>query len=508
VKDFKLPRDSGNDTLAYALESPAPGPRASPAPGASPKPDDLHATEPGTTLVVRDLAAASDTRIAGVTAYAVSHTGGFVAYALATKDTTPGGVRVLSAAGGATVDALRAKGHFEQLTFAPRRDLLAFVSDAATFASAAPVYALYQSDLGGDAIAATARVLVDRTTPQFADAPPNSNGALRYTKDGSRVFFGTAAVPTPVPSGTPDPVKVDIWNWHDLDLQSTQRHQADDERKRTYEATVTSTGANATRLATATVRTIVANDNGTTALGMDDVRYRQQRSWDTAYVDVYAVSLRDGSRRLLVSKLRDDPSLSPTGAYAVAYDEHRRSWYAVATRDGSRVDLTSRLHVAFYDELDDHPAPPPPYGLAGWVDGDRYVLLRDRYDVWAVDPRNGAARSLTGGLGRRRHIVFEPQQLDPDADSFDGAKPIVLHATNDDTKDQGFWRVNVAGANAYAPQPIVMLPKAVSFATAARAAGRIVAYEQTFSEPRDLWSAATLDAPFARFSDADPQRAA
>jgi dipeptidyl aminopeptidase/acylaminoacyl peptidase len=512
VKDFKLPKDAGRDTLAYALESPlpspsaSPGPRATAAPSPSASPDDLHKKEDGATLVIRDLAAAADTRVADASGYAVSHDGNFVAYAVQSKDGKLDGLEIRRMDGTGTTEAMRAPGHYKNLTFAPKGDELAFVTDSATFSHPAPTYALYQCDLTSDPSHAAAHLLVDASTQEFASMPPSENGTLRYTKDGARLFFGVAPAPTPVPTMTPDPVKVDIWNWQDLDLQSKQRHDADDEGKRTYEAVVRTDGTHALQLATANVREVVANENLSMVLGVDDLRYRKEQSWDAEYDDVYAISLEDGARRLILPRQDGDVVFSPTGAYVVAYDTRRRAWFSVDTRTGRRLDLTSHLRRAFYDELDDHPAPPPPYGMAGWVDGDRYALIRDRYDVWAIDPRNGSAFMLTGGLGRRHHIVFDPQQLDPDADSFDSTKPIVVTARNDDTKDQGIWQVSVA-APAVSLQGLVLVPKAVTNVVQARAASRIVAFEQTFSEMRNLWSAPSVDAPLARFSDANPQRA-
>jgi dipeptidyl aminopeptidase/acylaminoacyl peptidase len=545
VKDFKLPRDGGSDTLAYLLASPLPEPAAVPsgspkpgpahsppaagsplavpsasaAPSPSPSPDDLHKNDPAATLVIDDLATGSESQIGGVTAYAVAHDGAFVAYALASKDGRLDALDVRVSATGRTIESMRGAGHYKNLTFAPKHERLAFVSDAATFGDAAPWYALYQADFAADPAAARAAPLVDATTAGFGDAPPSEYGALRYTKDGARLFFGAAPAPTPVPSATPDPVKVDIWNWQDRDLQSVQRKDADDERKRTFAAVAATDGSRAVRLADANVRTIVSNENADIALGIDDVRYRKAESWDSEFDDVYGISLADGTRRLLVSKQRNDPTfpggdprnepaLSPHGGFAVAYDPVRRDWFSVDTHGGRRIELTARLEPAFYDELDDRPAPPPPYGIAGWIDGDRYVLLRDRYDVWAVDPRTGAARSLTGGSGRRRHVIFTPERTDPDADSFDSRRPIVLHARDEDTGDQGFWQVRAAGPAAFAPQRIVMLPKAVTFVAKARSAERIAVFEQSFAELLDLWSAPDAAAPLVRLSEANPQRAA
>lgn len=532
VKDFKLPADAGSDTLVYALESPAASASPSPSPAArgttavtataspspSPSPDELHKKDDGTLFVVRDLAAAVDTRVAGVSAYALSHDGRFVAYARQSKDGRLDAVTVRVAGTAKTLDLARGPGHYKNLTFAPKRDLLAYASDAATFASPAPQYAVYQADLTGEPSDVRARLLVDASSAGFTTAPPSENAMLRYSEDGARLFFGVAPAATPVPSGTPEPVKVDIWNWQDRDLQSAQRKQADSERTRTFAAVAASDGTRAVPLAHGDMRTLITTENARVALGIDDLRYRRESSWDQDYADVYAVSLVDGSRRLLIRKQRageppvagaplEEVSLSPRGAFAVAYDPLARAWFSVDTSTGRRVDLTSHLGRPFYDELDDHPAPPPPYGLAGWLDGDRFVLLRDRYDVWRVDPRDGAARLLTGGVGRRRHVVFVPVRLDREADSFDLERPIVLHATNDDTKDQGVWRVRATGRGAFVPERLAMLPKAVSVVAKARSSDRIVAFEQTFSEMRNLWSSSGFPAPFERFSDANPQRA-
>src|SRR5581483_5812225 len=124
-------------------------------------------------------------------------------------------------------------GRYRNLAFARDGSSLAFLSDAATYAGDVPHDALYVVDLHAAALAAVKSV--DAGTAGLpAKTTPNANGTVRFARDGKHVFFGTAAEPTPMPSGTPAPTAVDLWTWHDAVLQSQQKHDADTERKRTY----------------------------------------------------------------------------------------------------------------------------------------------------------------------------------------------------------------------------------------------------------------------------------
>jgi dienelactone hydrolase len=256
------------------------------------------------------------------------------------------------------------------------------------------------------------------------------------------------------------------------------------------------------------MRNLTVTENAETALGDDDLPYRKLFSWEAEwYTDLYAVSLRDGKRRLLARKIpNDNVELSPNGRYVVAYDLNRRDWYALRTSDGRRSELTAGLHAAFYDERDDHPAPPPPYGFGGWVDGGKYALVLDRYDVWAVELSSGKASMLTGGAGRASHTRFNPLPYDADRDSYDSKRPLVLYAFGDDTKGSGLY-VARFGPRAQRPRKVMMLPKFVANYQRARNGERYLVTEQRFDEVRNLWSAPSLASWPTRISDANPQQA-
>ena len=550
VKSVKVPRDPGSTTIAFLMESPAPSPKPSGAPAAAPSavptsdltpfpkplftprriepltsgtpaasianataapspaasPDELHKIDPGTDLHIRDLVSGVALDKKNVSDYALAHDGAHVAYATQAKDAKLDGLHVLTQATGVTLDLHSGEGHYKNLTFAPKHELLAYESDSTSFADKAPHYDLYQTDFGA-AAAPTARRLADPSTVGMPKTwTPSVNGTLSYAKDGKRLFLGTAPAPTPVPSGTPEPMKVDIWSWRDGDLQPYQRINADKERKRTYTAEVRADG-HFVQLASPSMRNVTTTENDDYALGENDVPYRKLMSWEgEAYADVYAVSLHDGSRRLLLRKTPNQLELAPDGRHVIAYDQNRRSWFSLSTSDAKRTELTANLHVPFYDELDDHPRPPAPYGFSGWVDGGRYALVLDRYDIWALDVATGQSRSLTGGIGRKNHIRFAPLQLDPERTSYPLDKPIVLRAFNDDTKDSGLYVVTLSGSGASTPRKILMLSKAVAGLQKARNADRIALTEQRFDEIQNLWSAPSLDGALAKISDANPQK--
>ncbi|HZX67600.1 MAG TPA: prolyl oligopeptidase family serine peptidase, partial [Candidatus Elarobacter sp.] len=325
--------------------------------------------------------------------------------------------------------------------------------------------------------------------------------------------------PTPMPSGTPAPTAVDLWTWHDGVLQSQQRHDADRERKRTYLAVYDLAASRFAQLGSPAIRDVATNDDGSAALGEDARAYRRAGSWlGEVYADLYAVSLADGKRSLLMRRALD-AELSPGGRYALSWDERTRHWLAVRTSDGKRVQLAPHAGVAFYNVDDDHPAPPPPYGTGGWLAGDRGVLIYDQFDVWLADPQTGAATNLTRGEGRRTQTVYSPVNTDPDATAYASDKPILLSLIDTRTYASGYARIAPGGgvpATLFKADEIVNGTRTVFNAglhnltnppLAAKHADRYLFARESFRNYRNLWSADASFGHLARVTDANPQQA-
>lgn len=437
VKTYVYPSDRGS-TVAYLAEpapTPSPSPSPSASPAASPKPKLADKTKaPASLLIIRDLAGTAKLEIPNVSDVAESADGDFIAYATQSADGTHDGVHVYDVTRKTTYDVLSGAGRYRNLAIARDGSSLAFLSDVATFANDVPHDALYVADLRATPIAAAKAV----------DAG-NTNGTVAYSRDGERIFFGTAARPTPIPQNTPQPVKVDIWSYKDTVLQSQQRHDAELDRKHTDIAVYNVQTHRFAQLASAQTRSIIRNENPNYALGLDDRAYRIATSWLGAdYADVYAVNLADGSRRLLARRAVET-SLSPAGNYALTWSQPLRHWIAYNTTTGKSAVLGGHAHARFALEDDDHPEPPQPYGEGGWIAGDRGVLIYDRYDVWLANPQTGNAIDLTAGNGRRTHTIFSPVQTDSEAEGFDPNKPILLSLLDERTMASGYAQVAATG---------------------------------------------------------------
>lgn len=521
------PSPSPSRSAAPASPSPSPAGSASPAassspsgsPSPSPSPKADKTKEPGATLTIRDLSAGTRLTAPDATDFVVSDDDRFVAYATETKNGKGDGVHVYDVARATTFDVLAGEGRYRDLAIAHDGSALAFLSDVATYRGDVPHDAAYVVDLRAPKPVAT--VVVDRGTAGLSsDTTPNANGTLAFSRDGKRLFLGTAAAPTPAPSGTPEPVKVDLWTWHDDVLQSQQRHDADKERKRTYLAVYDVGASRFAQLGSPTLRDVTRNENPDVALGADDGAYRRASSWlGEDYDDLYAVALADGHRRLLAKRLPHGSTLSPGGRFALAWDEATRHWIALRTADGKRVALAPHAGVPFWNVDDDHPAPPPPYGEGGWLAGDRGVLLYDQFDVWLADPQTGAATNLTRGAGRRTRTVYSAVQPDPDADAYPADKPLLLSLIDTRTFASGYARIATTGG---VPQTLLKADAIVNGTRtvfndglhdlarpplAAKHADRYVYQREAFSEFRDLWATdASFHAP-QRVTDANPQRA-
>jgi dipeptidyl aminopeptidase/acylaminoacyl peptidase len=510
VKSFAVPEKAGG-WLAYLLETEVeeeeePEEEA----GEGQEEPEQEEKDAGSTLVVRDLSDGTERRFDHVTEYAFGSDGRYLAYATSSSSGDADGVFAVSLGGGAVTDVLTGEGHYKSLVFDSEGRQLAFLSDKDDYSADEPGFALYHWRAGSEAAM--------RAAAEGSDGIPSGwwvsdNGQLRFSENGSRLFFGTAPRPAPeVEDSTlaEDRVDVEIWHWEDPLLQPMQQVRLSQERNRTYRAVVHLRDNAIAQLATEAVPEValVREGDGDFVLGTSDIPYRQLISWDSpSYQDVYLIDVEAGQSERVLQKLQGNARVSPDGKYVFWWDNVEFAWFARNVSEGRVVNMTEGIPYAIYNEDHDWPYQPNSYGNAGWTDGDEEFLAYDRYDIWAVDPDgDNPPRNLTDGVGRRDSLRFRYVRLDDDEHSISENENLLLATFNVRTKAAGFYRDRVRGSAP--PSELVFMDRRFSNPSKAKDADVLMFTRQSIQEYPDLWVSDPDFENMRKLSEANPQQSA
>jgi len=461
--------------------------------------------EPGNDLIIRELATGKTATVSEVVEYSWPKNGTWLAYGVASKKPEENSACIRRASDGTTKTLLKGQGHYKSFAFDEKGTQMAFLSDRDDYKADAPAFKLYGWTEPGIAAVELASAAT-KGMPQGMTV--SENGKPEFSKAGGRLFFGIAPAPKAEPEDAPEPVKVDIWNWKDPFLQTMQKARAEEDKKRTYWALIHLREKKFVPLASPDMPGVEVSEDSKDApliLGTSDVPYRQLVSWDQSYSDYYLVNAIDGSRKKIIEKCPSSASFSPGRNYLLYYEESDRSWRTFRVLDGKVFNLTAKLGARFENEEHDTPDDPRPYGTAGWTDGDRAVLLYDRFDIWEVKPDGSGGRMVTNGTGRKNGLVFRYVRLDREQKTIPVKEPILLATTDDRTKASGYFRVSLA-SNAD-PSKLIMLDKSFRSLVKAKNADTYVFSLERFDEFRDLWVSGPTFADMTKVSDANPQQA-
>lgn len=469
--------------------------------------------DPGSDLIVRNLLTGDEITVNDVTEYAWDKKGDWIAYTVSSNDSAKDGAYVRHVVDGTVRTLHSGRGHYKGLAFDDAGTQVAFLSDEADYAQKVSPYRLYywKAAAATPAQADGAAVeLASGTTTGLAKGMVVSEFSTpRFSKDGASLFFGTGPPPaaTPDPDAkTPAPVKVDLWNYHDPLIQPMQRVRDQQERERSYRAVVHLANRHVTQLATEDLPTVNPGDDPTQALGLSDMPYRQEISWDQDYNDVFLLDLATGKpKRVLEHWAGNATAMSPGGKYVLYFDERDGHWYSYRAVDGARVNLTATIKSKFQQD-NTTPDQPGPFGSAGWTANDASVLLYDKYDIWEVKPDGTGAHMITNGEGRRQELIFRYRSVDPDERVVPSTAPLLLATTDDKTRASGFYRISSL-SSAAAPQKVVMLDKAFGPLTKAKHADTVVFTLSRFEEFPDLWVSDLTFKDLQKVSSANPQAA-
>ena len=417
--------------------------------------------EEGTDLVVKNLATGSTKTYKLVSEYFFNKKGNVLLYETTKKTNdavTKSSVVKVDIASGSSKAILKnfndAKGYKmdeegKQLAFVVERDSVAKALQK--------FYKLYYYTDGSD----SAEMIVDKNTngvPAKYMVSEFSN--ITFSKSGKRLFFGTAPI-LPIKDTTlPDfeRVIVDVWGTNDEYIQPVQLKNLEQELRKNHLArydfatkSVVQLGSPAFRSGgfggqTGVLQTLEGDGKYFYATADEGKRLASQWQGYTL-TDVYVIDPETGIKKLIVNNFKGNTIPSFTGKYLMLYDDVKRIFSSYDAAANKLNAVAKDIKVALYDEENDMPDDPNPYGVMGWTENDEHVLVYDFYDVWKIDPSGVAAStSLTNGLGRKNKLTFRNIVLDKEERYIKKGQQLLFSVFNKVDKGSGLKYYNYGDA--------------------------------------------------------------
>jgi acetyl esterase/lipase len=236
-------------------------------------------------------------------------------------------------------------------------------------------------------------------------------------------------------------VQVEVWHHNDPMLYTQQSVRADSERKRSYDILIDPKSGSVTPVSEEHLpETIFHREMDIQYVILyNDKPYLKEASWGgfPNPRDVYIRNLSTGKVHSAAIGLRGNVSFSAQGKYVLWYSYTDSLWMAYSVDGSHIVWLNENMDIAFYDEENDIPNEPSPYGLMGWSEDDRYVFIYDKYDIWRFDLSNQSPpKALTNGRATEktyRYIKTNPEERNIPLD-----KGWLLHCFDNSDKSSGY----------------------------------------------------------------------
>lgn len=321
--------------------------------------------------------------------------------------------------------------------------------------------------------------------------------SLFWSEDDSRLFCGIKEQEKESEKKEDaEPVaNVDVWHWKNERIQSVQMAQAEADRNFTYRSAFNLKDKRFVRLAGENMRTIHITKDGKWGVGEKDKAYISD--WKERRADYYRVNTATGKRTLMFKAQGRTLGLSPDSKHFLYWKDGDIWVYKIET--GEKINLTKNAPVSFVNKEYDYPGTKPPYGVAGWTNDGKGVILNHRYDLWLQLLDGSKVTNLTGGLGEKEEIRFRYIRLNPKERFIDLSQPILLSAYGQWTKKAGYYELKNRRLN-----KLIYEDKRFSRLTKAKNADKIMYTIESFVDFPNYYVSDTKFTSPKRITDANP----
>lgn len=303
----------------------------------------------------------------------------------------------------------------------------------------------------------SAKIIADKNTAGMQLGYTVSENALvKFSKDGSKLFFGNAPIRSPKDTTLVDfeTARLDVWNYKDDYLQPQQLKNMDTELKRSYTAVYHIQQKKMVQLGAEDAEniTVVNEGNADWVLAESNKGNRVEGQWtgrtkSTAYI----ISTATGKRKTIFKNLYVNAEASPAGKFVYWYNPELKNYFTYEIATGLTRNITGKIKIPLYDEENDVPDLPNNYGVMGWQENDTSFLLYDKYEVWKTDPLSSIAPSLFfagNAAARKDKITYRYIKTNKEERFVPAGRQLVFKAF-DNTNKHSFYQVSIIDTPCY-----------------------------------------------------------
>ena len=268
--------------------------------------------------------------------------------------------------------------------------------------------------------------LTENSTYQFSKRLGSIYAGIQEyepVKDTNLVSFETAGL--------------DIWNWNADEIPPRMKANLARDKRRTYPCLYQDEGLIPFNTNKADRLVFADHYDGQAILEVSTVN-PVETQWNMQGETALTLIFPGSGRRVEIARgAYDSAQLSPKGRYAIWWDLKARGWKAYDIESERTIDLTGNVDTVFWNEKDDHPMLPDPYGIAGWTAGDADVILNDRYDLWQIHLPDGAATRLTQGREKKQTYRYVRTKDPEEEPGIEAGETVLLSVFDEVTKENG-----------------------------------------------------------------------
>ncbi len=451
----------------------------------------------GTQLILRELEAEAEIELPDVVSFAFDSTSQFFAYSVADTSGDRNGLFYRELKNDPQIEHTILQNEdeqYHQLTWCNQSGKLAFLSNVKAEKKEEVPCSMWLWDSESRDLK---NILPPDKTPDGWSIPEKNN--LSWTRDGDRLFFGLKPksmfdlkddekeedekeeVDIFDIQDILEKKEVDVWHWDDPLIIPHQKKQWSRLKDRTYKSVYFVDSDKFVQLADEKIPDVNTNENPNVALGLSDVPYLKEKTWDGTFYDVFTVDLKTGDREKILTHMRSRPRLSPKGKIIVYYDQGQ--WFIYDLEKKQTIQLTKNLDVPFANEDHDYPYPARGYGIGGWIKNDDAVFIYDKYDIWLFPTSGGEPVNITE-VGRKSNMTYRIIKTDRDKEYFKKNERLLLSSYHQLEKNDGFYECY---PNKPGVKKLLEEEKKFRFLQKAELADKMIFTRESYTEFPDIW---------------------